>query len=70
MRVVQEHGFLMNIDTKWRTHPDVSTVPIDDWHSHPSVTDLYCLSICHQRGIRTLRDLRARHIPMLKEIHR
>lgn len=65
----QEHGFLLNIDTKWRTHPDISTVPRDEWEGHPSVGELYCLAISHQRGIRTLRDLRAKHVPMLKEIY-
>ncbi|CAM9675794.1 unnamed protein product [Ectocarpus sp. 4 AP-2014] len=64
-----EHGFLLNIDTKWRTHPDISTVPRHEWEGHPSVGDLYCLAISHQRGIRTLRDLRAKHVPMLKEIY-
>ena len=66
----QEHGFILNIDTKWRTHPDVSSVPKEEWLGHPSVTELYCLGICHQRGIRTLRDLRARHLPMLQEMYR
>ncbi|CAM9489378.1 unnamed protein product [Pylaiella littoralis] len=65
-----EHGFILNIDTKWRTHPDISTVPQEEWHGHPSVTELYCLAICHRRGIRTLRDLRSEHVPMLKEMYR
>lgn len=60
----------MNIDTKWRTHPDVVAVPRDEWYGHPSVSDLYCLAICHKRGIRTLRDLRAIHLPMLRGIYR
>lgn len=66
----QENGFLMNVDTKWRTHPDVTTVPRDEWHGHSSVADLYCLAICHKRGMRTLRDLRLAHVPMLKEMYR
>lgn len=65
----QEDGFLMNVDTKWRTHPNMSLVPRGEWYAHPSVTDLYCLVISHRRGIRTIRDLRATHIPMLKEIY-
>lgn len=69
VRPRQEHGFLLNIDTKWRTHPDISTVPRHEWEGHPSVGELYCLAISHQRGIRTLRDLRAKHVPMLKEIY-
>lgn len=66
----QEHGFILNIDTKWRTHPDISTVPREEWQGHPSVAELYCLAISHRRGIRTLRDLRSEHVPMLKEIYR
>ena len=66
----QENGFILNIDTKWRTHPDVSTVPKEEWLGHPSVAELYCLGICHERGIRTVRDLRARHVPMLEEMYR
>ncbi|CAM9160252.1 unnamed protein product [Scytosiphon promiscuus] len=65
-----EYGFLLNVDTKWRTHPDVSSVPRQQWHEHPSVAELYCLAICHRRDIRTLRDLRAEHVPMLKEMYR
>ncbi|CAN0148767.1 unnamed protein product, partial [Hapterophycus canaliculatus] len=66
----QEYGFLLNVDTKWRTHPDVSAVPREEWHGHPSVAELYCLAICHRRDIRTLRDVRAEHVPMLKEMYR
>lgn len=60
----------MNVDTKWRTHPDVETLPREQWRDHPSVTDLYCLVICHKRGIRTMRDLRATHLPMLREMYK
>ncbi|CAM9304297.1 unnamed protein product [Ascophyllum nodosum] len=66
----QENGFLMTVDTKWRTHPDVSSVPRAEWFGHSSVADLYCLAICHKRGIRTLRDLRSAHVPMLQEMYR
>lgn len=59
----------MNVDTKWRTHPDVQTVPREQWRDHPSVTDLYCLGICHRRDIRTIRDLRATHLPMLRALY-
>lgn len=59
----------MNVDTKWRSHPDVSGTPRGDWYGHPSVTELYCLAICQKRDIRTLRDLRAADLPMLREIY-
>lgn len=65
----QVHGFIMNVDTKWGTHPNVLAVPREEWFGHASVTDLYCLAICQRKDIRTLRDLRAVHIPMLKEIY-
>lgn len=61
---------MLNVDTKWRTHPDVTAVPREEWHGHPSVAELYCLAICHRRDIRTLRDLRVEHVPMLKEMYR
>ncbi|GMI12266.1 hypothetical protein TrRE_jg10180, partial [Triparma retinervis] len=32
------------------------------------IDDLYCLAIIQERGIATLRDLRSRHIPVLKSI--
>ena len=35
------------------------------WHNHASVRDLYCLGLCHRRDMASLRDLRARHLPML-----
>ena len=60
--------FVINIDTKWRTHPPPLTTPREDWLNHPSVEDLYCLAITKLSGIATLRDLRGCHIPMLRSM--
>ena len=59
-------GFLLNTDPKWTTHPDPKTTPRGEWLGHASVRDLYCLGLCHRRDIRSLRDLRAEHLPLLR----
>ena len=33
---------------------------------HPSVVDLYCLAIAMDENLRSLRDVRARHLPALR----
>lgn len=43
-------------------------VPKSRWYRDPSVKQLACLAICHDRGVGSLRDLRARHLPMLENI--
>jgi m7GpppX diphosphatase len=58
--------FIINIDTKWRSHPPPLTTAREFWHNHPSVVDLYCLAITKLPGIASLRDLRKEHIPMLR----
>jgi len=63
-------GFLLNVDTKWKSHPDCH-VPPDAraaWRGHAAVRDLYCLAICHRTDVRTLRDLTAAHLPLLRHI--
>ena len=63
-------GFLLNVDTKWKSHPTC----VEDaearraWKNHESVADLYCLAICHRPDIRSLRDLDASHLPLLRNI--
>ena len=64
----EEVGFLLNVDTKWKSHPDCATTERSTWHGHAAVKDLYCLAICHRRDVRSLRDLTAEHLPMLKSI--
>ena len=62
-------GWILNIDTKWRTHPDALTVPRSDWFKHESTADLYCLGIFKQDGVATLRDLKAEtHLSVLEEM--
>ena len=63
-------GFLLNVDTKWKSHPDCNVPPEARraWHGHAAVRDLYCLAICHRTDLRSLRDLRAAHLPLLRRI--
>ncbi|CAM9764930.1 unnamed protein product [Chrysoparadoxa australica] len=62
-------GFLMNVDTKWKSHPDMFTVPRESWYQHESVRDLYCQVYFTGKDIRTIRDLRGKHIGMLEDIY-
>lgn len=66
--LVNDPEFIINIDTKWRSHPDPFKVPKEEWHGHKCAEDLYCLGIVKAKGIATLRDLRGDHIPMLKSM--
>ena len=66
--LVDADEWILNIDTKWRSHPDPFTVPKAEWRNHPATIDLYCLGIVKADSIRSLRDLRAEHIPMLQEM--
>ncbi|KAE8592032.1 hypothetical protein XENTR_v10018632 [Xenopus tropicalis] len=57
-RIVYENpdpanGFVLIPDFKW---------------NQKQVEDLYLIAICHQRGIRSLRDLNADHLPLLMNI--
>ena len=65
-----ETGFLLNVDTKWKSHPRCveAAEARATWKHHESVKDLYCLAICHRRDIRSLRDLNASHLPLLRHI--
>lgn len=66
--LVNHPQFIMNIDTKWRSHPDPLTVPRKEWFQHKAVEDLYCLGITKEKGIASLRDLTADHVPMLQSM--
>jgi m7GpppX diphosphatase len=61
--------FILNVDTKWKKHCDCH-VPQGEWRGHADtdVDELYCLAIVKERGIRTLRDLRGKHIGLLEGI--
>jgi len=67
--LVDTDSYIINIDTKWKSHPDPLKVSKEEWHEHTSVVDLYCLGIFKESGIATLRDLRARHIPILQSMN-
>jgi len=47
------NGFVLLPDMKW---------------DGQQVTDLYCSAIIRQRGIKSIRDLRANHLPLLRNI--
>jgi m7GpppX diphosphatase len=66
--LLDTHDYIINVDTKWRSHPDAKTVPKKDWYDHTSVEDLYCLAIAKDGRIRSLRDLRREHVSMLESI--
>jgi m7GpppX diphosphatase len=68
--IVNSSEFIVNIDTKWRSHPPPLSTPREEWHGHSSVADLYCLGIVKQKGIASLRDLRGEHISLLKNLQR
>jgi len=68
--IVNSSEFIVNIDTKWRSHPPPLSTPREEWHGHSSVSDLYCLGIVKQKGIASLRDLRGEHISLLKNLQR
>ena len=46
-------GFILLPDMKW---------------DQRQMENLYLIAICHQRGIKSLRDLTATHLPLLKNI--
>ncbi|XP_036132747.1 m7GpppX diphosphatase [Molossus molossus] len=48
-------GFVLIPDLKW---------------NQQQLDDLYLIAICHRRGVRSLRDLTAEHLPLLRNILR
>jgi m7GpppX diphosphatase len=68
-RLLLNHPFyVLNVDTKWKSHPDALLTPREEWMDHKSVQDLYCLAIVKDNTIASIRDLRASHIPILKSM--
>lgn len=62
-------GFLLVPDPKWKAHPDPLACPDrSTWRHAPWTAQLACLAICHDRGVGSVRDLRRRHLPMLRSI--
>jgi m7GpppX diphosphatase len=49
----EQLGFMLHPDMKW---------------DQTQLNGLYCLAICHRRDVRSLRDLNASHLPMLRNI--
>lgn len=65
----QEHGFVVALDSKWKSHPDVDKVPKSAWKLHHSVpTSFYVLGLVRDRTIKSLRDLRGKHIKVLENM--
>jgi m7GpppX diphosphatase len=60
--------YVLNVDTKWKSHPDPILTPREEWRDHNAVQDLYCLAIVKDSSIASIRDLRASHIPILKSM--
>lgn len=68
-RLLLDHdSFILNIDTKWRSHPDPLTTTRESWYGHSSIQDLYCLAIVKDSRLASMRDLRSNDIPMLAAI--
>jgi len=60
--------FIINVDTKWTTHAALSEDPAvrAQWKASPWTRDLYLLTIAKDPLLRSIRDLRGRHLPMLE----
>ena len=70
-RLLLDHAaFVLNIDTKWKSHPDAKTVPRAEWRAHEACEELYVLAILKERGLFTLRELRGRHADVLEAVER
>ena len=65
-----DDDFLLNVDSKWTTHPDCDGADRATWRAHSSVTDLYCLGLCVREDFKSLRDARAEHLPLLRAMLR
>lgn len=65
--LINHDDFIINIDTKWKSHPDPFVISDKkDWYQHKATEDLYCLGIMKQSSIQSIRDLTADHIPLLR----
>lgn len=66
--LLDNDDYILNIDTKWKSHPDPLTTPREEWLGHKATEDLYCLAIVKNAELTSLRDLRSEHVPMLQSI--
>ena len=65
----EEYGFVVVLDSKWKSHPDVDKVPRSEWKLHESIPkSFYLLGIVRDRSIKSLRDLRGKHIKLLENM--
>ena len=65
----EEIGFVSVPDSKWKSHPKVDTVPRSEWKLNESIpTSLYVLSLVRDKSIKSLRDLRGKHIKLLENL--
>lgn len=49
--------------------PETGFVLLPDLKWGGQINSLYLLAICHKRSIKSLRDLKAEHLPLLKNIY-
>ena len=64
-----ENGFVSVPDSKWKSHPKVDKVPRSEWKLDESVpTSLYILGLVMDKSIKSLRDLRGKHVKMLENL--
>lgn len=67
----ENEDWLLNIDTKWRSHPDPLTIPRTEWQKNSlAIADLYCLGISKHNDVTSLRDLRRKHLAMLQSMYK
>jgi len=61
----KEKGFALLVDFKWKKHPK----KIEGVNLNKVETEgLYCIAFPVNNSLRTIRDLRAEHLPLLKSI--
>ena len=65
------NGFVSVPDSKWKSHPKIGDngVPRSEWKLNEDIPkSLYVLSIVRDRRIRSLRDLRGKHVGLLENL--
>ena len=64
-----DDGFTINVDPKWTAHPEMSgrdaASAVAGCADMGFTKQLYCLGIARDASVRSLRDLRAKHLPLL-----
>jgi m7GpppX diphosphatase len=66
--LLDTEDYILNIDTKWKSHPDPLSTSREEWLGHKATEDLYCLAIVKSSALTSLRDLRSEHLPLLRSI--